>query len=88
MSSEWMLKLAEAYKKIEEFENAYLSPKSVFNLMHTVGITDEQETIELNARYDHTMEPFRKKTREIQKVIYDRTKEIVLPFIKTDDDKR
>lgn len=80
MKNEWLLKLAEAYKKVEDFERAYLSPKAVFGLMEKTGIVNEQEAIELNARYDRTMEPVRKKSREVQKVVYERTKEFVLPL--------
>ncbi len=80
MNKEWLVKLAEAYRKVEDFERAYLSPKAIFNLMHTTGILSEQEAIEMNARYDHTMEPVRKKSREVKNVVYGRAKEIFLPM--------
>ncbi len=86
MNKEWLLKLAEAYKKVEDFERAYLSPKSVFSLMKTAGVISEEEKVELNVRYDLTMEPVNKKIDEVKGIVYTQAKAIVLPFFRKRDE--
>lgn len=88
MNADWLIKLTEMYKRVEEFENAYLSPKAVFNCMHTVGMIDEEEAVQLNARYDHTMEPVRKKAREAKKIVYEHAKALVMPLFGKKEEAR
>jgi hypothetical protein len=85
-SPEWWLKVLEGYKKVEDFERAYLSPKAVFGLMKKTGVISEEEQVDLNNRYDITMAPVNKKIDDAKNVIYEHTKALVMPLFSRNKD--
>lgn len=85
MKAEWLLKIAEVAKKVKDFEDAYMSPKSVFTLMRKTGVMSEEEVIDINNRYDLAMAPYVKKSEELQAKAYGKVRDFVVPLFTRKD---
>jgi hypothetical protein len=64
-------KAKEIWKRVDEFDKQWLSTRGVFNIMHRVGLLNDEDHKEILERYDEMMAPVTKATNEAKAYVAD-----------------
>jgi hypothetical protein len=80
-------KAKEIWKRYEEFDKQWLGTRGVFNIMHKVGMLDDEDHKEVLEHYDRVMAPITKAQDEFKAKVIAKVSKVAWE-IATDDDKK
>jgi len=81
-------KAKELWSRYEEFDKQWLGTRGVFNIMHKVGVLDDEDHKEILEHYDRMMAPITKAQDEIKARVVAKVSKVAWNVVvdKTNDD--
>lgn len=75
------------WKKFDEFDKQWLSTRGVFNIMHKLGLLEDDDHKAITEEYDRIMAPVNRAQEKVKNKVYEGVSKFVWNYVVHDDDK-
>jgi hypothetical protein len=81
-------KAKELWSRYEEFDKQWLGTRGVFNIMHKVGMLDDEDHKEILEHYDRMLAPVTKFQNEVKAKIVAKVSKVAWNTVVDNDDSK